>query len=330
MTLEKFSRLHFAHLPTPLEPLTRLSKALKGPEIWIKRDDCTGLSSGGNKTRKLEFLMAEAQTQGAEVIITAGALQSNHARQTAAAAARCGLKCLLILENGLQSKNPLYLQNDNVLLDRLFNAKIQEVTAGTDMDAALSEAVADFAKNGVKAYSIPIGGSNPIGALGYVDCAQELSSQAQSMDLTFDALVMGTGSAGTQAGLVAGFKQTGLNLPVHGMCVSALRHDQEEKVRKLTVETLELIGVDAHLNDDDIKANSDYVGEGYAIPAASTLEAIRMTAETEGLLLDPVYTGKAMAGLIDYARKGLFRKSDNVVFLHTGGSAALFAYENSF
>jgi len=330
MILDKFARVSLAHLPTPLEPLPRLSQALGGPEIWVKRDDCTGLATGGNKTRKLEFLIAEAQAQGAEVVITAGALQSNHARQTAAAAAKVGMKCLLLLENGLNSQNPLYLRNGNMLLHRLHGAQIQEVPAGSDFTALLDDAVLEYARNNVKAYAIPIGGSNATGALGYVDCALELAAQTQQINLSFDHLVMATGSTGTQAGLIAGLKQAGLDLPVHGMCVSSTKDEKEAKVRALTLEILKLMGSDAILEDHDVIANSDYVGEGYAIPASSTIEAIKLVAETEGLLLDPVYTGKAMAGLIDYVRKGKFHKDERVVFLHTGGPAALFAYENEF
>lgn len=330
MILDKFARVNLAHLPTPLEPLPRLSQALGGPEIWVKRDDCTGLATGGNKTRKLEFLIAEAQVQGAEVVITGGALQSNHARQTAAAAAKVGMKCLLLLENGLNSQNSLYLRNGNMLLHRLHGAEIQEVPVNSDFNALLDNAVLEYAKNNVKAYPIPIGGSNATGALGYVDCALELSNQMQEMDLSFDHLVMATGSSGTQAGLIAGLKQTDLNLPVHGMCVSSTKDEKEAKVRALTLEILKLIYSDTILHDLDVIANSDYVGEGYAIPTSSTIEAIKLVAETEGLLLDPVYTGKAMAGLIDYVRKGKFRKDERVVFLHTGGPVALFAYEDEF
>lgn len=330
MILDKFARVSLAHLPTALEPLPRLSQALWGPEIWVKRDDCTGLATGGNKTRKLEFLIAEAHAQGAEMVITAGALQSNHARQTAAAAAKVGMKCLLLLDNGLNSEDPLYLRNGNMLLDRLHGAQIQEIPAGADTTTLMDKAVLEYAQNNIKAYAIPIGGSNAIGALGYVDCALELATQTQEMDISFDHMVMATGSAGTQAGLIAGLKLAGLNLPVHGMCVSATKDEKEAKVRALTLEILALLGSDVTLDDRDVIANSDYVGEGYAIPASSTIEAVKLLAETEGLLLDPVYTGKAMAGLIDYVRKGKFRKDERVVFLHTGGPVALFAYENAF
>ena len=330
MILEKFARVKFAHLPTALEPLPRLSKTLGGPEIWVKRDDCTGLATGGNKTRKLEFLIADAQAQGADIVITGGALQSNHARQTAAAAAKVGLKCLLLLENGLDSQDPLYLRNGNMLLHRLHGAEIQEVPADSNFNALLDNAVSGYAKNNIKAYAIPIGGSNAIGALGYVDCALELATQAKEMDISFDHLVMATGSTGTQAGLIAGLKLTDLNLSVHGMCVSSTKDEKETKVRALTLDILKLIKSDIQLDENDVIANSDYVGEGYAIPAPSTIEAVKLLAENEGILLDPVYTGKAMAGLIDYVRKGIFREDERIIFLHTGGPVALFAYANEF
>lgn len=334
MILDKFARVKLAHLPTPLEPLPRLSKVLGGPEIWIKRDDCTGLATGGNKTRKLEFLIAEAQVQGAEIVISAGALQSNHARQTAAAAAKVGLKCLLLLENGLNSQDPLYLHNGNMLLHRLHGAQIQEVPSDSDFNALLDNAVLEYAKNKVKAYAIPIGGSNAMGALGYVNCALELATQTQEMNISFDHLVMATGSTGTQAGLIAGLKLTDLNLPVHGMCVSSAKEEKEAKVKTLTLDILKLLDSDItnniQLDDRDVIANSDYVGEGYAIPTSSAIKSIELLAETEGILLDPVYTGKAMAGLIDYVQKGKFSKDERIVFLHTGGPVALFAYENEF
>ena len=328
MDITRFPRVRLAHLPTPLEPLPRLSEALGGPEIWIKRDDCTGLSSGGNKTRKLEFLIAEALEQGAEMVLTQGAVQSNHARQTAAAAAKVGLKCHILLENRTGSSDPLYMTNGNVLLDRLHGATIEHHDGGADMAAELEKATGRFRADGVKAYAIPGGGSNTTGALGYANCAFELMGQINDQGLVFDHLVHATGSAGTQAGLVAGLKLINANLPVLGIGVRAPKEKQEASVLKLARETLERFPGGVELQDEDVVANSDYVGEGYGLPAPSTLEAIRMLAEHEGLLIDPVYSGKGMAGLIDLIRKGQFEKGQRVVFLHTGGSAALFGYEN--
>jgi len=330
LDLTAFPRVRLAHLPTPLEPLTRLSKELGGPEIWIKRDDCTGLSSGGNKTRKLEFLIASALAEGADTVMTQGATQSNHARQTAAAAARFGLRCHLLLENRTGSNDPLYLSNGNVLLDSLHGATYERRPSGLDMHQELEAAAIKQAQDGHKVYVIPGGGSNPIGALGYVNCAFELMAQINELGQRFDHFVHATGSAGTQAGIVAGMKLVNSPLPVLGIGVRVPRAKQEASVFALAEKTLKLFSKSPVLASEDIVANCDYIGEGYGIPAASTIEAIKMLAELEGILLDPVYSGKGMAGLIDLVRKGQFKKGERIIFLHTGGSAALFGYENSF
>lgn len=330
MDLTSFPRVKLAHLPTPLEPLTRLTEALGGPEIWIKRDDCTGLSSGGNKTRKLEFLIADALAKGADTVLTQGATQSNHARQTAAAAARYGLKCHLLLENRTGSKDPLYLSNGNVLLDNLHGATFEHRPSGRDMQDELDDAAAAFARRGTLPYVIPGGGSNPTGALGYVNCAFELMGQINNLGLHFDHLIHATGSAGTQAGLVTGMALVCSPLPVLGIGVRAPRERQEASVLALANKTLGLFDNAPALASNAVMANCDYVGKGYGIPAASTLEAIKMLAELEGILLDPVYSGKGMAGLIDLVRSGHFKVGQRIIFLHTGGSAALFGYENAF
>lgn len=330
MDLTVFPRLRLAHLPTPLEPLPRLSALLDGPEIWIKRDDCTGLATGGNKTRKLEFLMAEAVERKADIVLTQGASQSNHARQTAAAAARLGLKCHVLLENRTGSNDPQYLGNGNVFLDHLLGASVEHRPGGVDMAAALAESAARFEAEGLRAYSIPGGGSNEVGALGYVNCAFELMSQINDLGLHFDHLLHATGSSGTQAGLVAGLTLANSPLPVLGIGVRVPREKQEALVRALTERVLDRFGKAALIGQAEIAANCDYVGEGYGIPNEGTLEAIRLTARLEGILLDPVYSGKGMAGLIDLIRQGRFRKGQRVLFLHTGGAAALFGYLGAF
>jgi len=330
MHLARFPRLHFAHLPTPLEPLENLSRALGGPEIWIKRDDCTGLSTGGNKTRKLEFLMAEAQERQADIVLTQGATQSNHARQTAAIAAKLGLACHILLEDRTGSKDGDYNQNGNVLLDHLHGATTEKRAAGLDMNAEL-EVIADRMRaEGRRPYVIPGGGSNPTGALGYVNCALELLYQANAIGLRIDHLVTATGSSGTQAGLVTGLKAMNANLPLLGIGVRAPKATQEALVYDLAVRTADMIGCPGVVVPEDVVANTDYVGEGYGIPAPSTLEAIEIFAQKEGILLDPVYSGKGAAGLIDLCRKGRFAPGERVVFLHTGGSAALFGYTRAF
>ena len=330
MHLARFPRIHLAHLPTPLEPLSRLSHELGGPEIWIKRDDCTGLSTGGNKTRKLEFLMAEAEAQGADLIMTQGATQSNHARQTAAFAAKLGVECRLLLEDRTGSKDPNYKHNGNVMLDFLHGATAEMRPAGLDMNAELEKVADRYRAEGRKVYTIPGGGSNPTGALGYANCAMELLNQANSRDLRIDHIVHATGSAGTQAGLVVGLQAMNANIPLLGVSVRAPKQKQEENVYALAQQTAEKLGCPGVVRREDVVANSDYVGEGYGLPAPSTLEAISMFAELDGILLDPVYSGKGAAGLIDLIRQGHFQKGQRVVFLHTGGSAALFGYLGSF
>ena len=326
MHLSRCPRIRLAHLPTPLEPMPRLSAALGGPELWIKRDDCTGLSTGGNKTRKLEYLMAEAVAMGADMVLTQGATQSNHARQTAAAAAKLGFDCHLILEDRTGYNEPNYRRNGNVLLDVLHGASIEHRGTGLDMNAELLAVADGFAAKGRTPYAIPGGGSNATGALGYVNCALELLGQMVDRGLTFDHMVTATGSAGTQAGLIVGLKALNAQLPLLGIGVRAAREVQEGNVFRLAQAVEARIGTTGVVARGDVVANCDFVGPGYGIPAASTLEAIDMFARLEGILLDPVYSGKGAAGLIDLIRKGHFSAGQRVVFLHTGGAIGLTGY----
>jgi L-cysteate sulfo-lyase len=326
MLLSRYPRVALAHLPTPLEFLPRLTEHLGGPKIWVKRDDCTGLATGGNKTRKLEFLMADACGQGADTVITQGAVQSNHARQTAAAACKLGLHCELVFEKRIGGASDAYLNSGNVLLDRLIGASIREVAKGSDMDAELESVAAELREKGRKPYVIPGGGSNPVGALGYVDCAQELVGQANRQGLVIDHIVHATGSAGTQAGLVVGLKANNCRIPLLGIGVSAGRDAQEDKVFRLAEQTAEYTGVPGIVEHSDVVCNSDYVGEGYGIPTEAMNAALLLLARLEGLLFDPVYSGKALAGMIDLIGKGRFADTENIVFIHTGGVAGIFAY----
>jgi L-cysteate sulfo-lyase len=330
MHLARFPRIFLAHLPTPLERMDRLSAELGGPEIWIKRDDCTGLSTGGNKTRKLEFLMAEAQAMGADLVMTHGATQSNHARQTAAFCAKLGVACHILLEDRTGSNDANYNTNGNVLLDHLHGATTAKVSGLPDMNAELERQAEILRADGKKVYTIPGGGSNATGALGYVNCAFELVGQANDRGLVIDHLVTATGSAGTQAGLITGLKAINAQIPLLGFGVRAPQAKQEENVFNLALKTAAKLGCPDVVQRADVIADTNYVGPGYGIPEAGTLEAIRMFAELEGILLDPVYSGKGAAGLIDYCRKGRFKKGERIVFLHTGGSAALFAYDAVF
>ena len=326
MHLARFPRIKLAHLPTPLEYLPRLSEHLGGPKIYVKRDDCTGLASGGNKTRKLEFLLADARQQGADTVITQGAVQSNHARQTAAAAARLGMACELLFENRIADPSEIYLNSGNVFLDHLLGANTRHYPGGTDMNAAMEEVAAEVRSRGAVPYIIPGGGSNPVGALGYVDCALELLQQANQMQLHIDCVVHATGSAGTQAGLVAGLRATHSDIPVLGIGVNAPKDIQEERVYKLAGATAALIGAANCVRREDVVANCDYIGAGYGVPTDGMREALVLLARLEGLLFDPVYSGKALAGLIDLVQQRHFRAEQNIVFLHTGGSVGLFGY----
>jgi L-cysteate sulfo-lyase len=330
MKLARFPRVRLTQAPTPLELMPRLSARLGGPRLWIKRDDCTGLATGGNKTRKLEYLIGEALAQEADVVITQGATQSNHARQTAAAAARLGLACEILLENRTSSAELDYLNSGNVLLDRLLGATLQRHPAGTDMDAAMATRADELRARGKRPYVIPGGGSNPVGALGYVTAALELVEQANNARLDIRLLVTATGSTGTQAGLVAGLQGCRSGIPVLGICVRAPRATQEDRVYALAQRTAELLGVPDAVAREHVVANSDYVGAGYGVPTEGMFEALELVARTEGILLDPVYSGKAMAGLIDLVRRGQFTRDDDIVFLHTGGAAGLFGYVHAF
>ena len=326
--LGKFPRVNFCHRPTPIESLPRLGEHLGGPKLFVKRDDCTGLATGGNKTRKLEFLVGEALNQNADMLVTQGAVQSNHVRQTAAAACRYGLDCHALLERRVAGAGADYERTGNVFFDRLFGATLEFREAGLDMNAEGRAVAERLRAEGRRPYFIPGGGSNEIGALGYVVCAQEIVEQSTAMDIEFDWIVMGTGSTGTQAGLVAGLHALGRQLPVMGISVRQPRDRQVKAVHDLTARTLEYIG-GGTLPANAVVCDDGYVGEGYGMPAPSTLEAIEMAARFEGLLLDPVYSGKGFAGLIGLTRAGFFKPTDNVLFLHTGGSAALFAYEEA-
>ncbi|QCQ99878.1 D-cysteine desulfhydrase [Brevundimonas sp. SGAir0440] len=325
MHLARFARIRLAHLPTPLEPLPRLSEEL-GLDLWIKRDDCTGLAGGGNKTRKLEFLLGAAFEQDADTLVTQGAVQSNHVRQTAAAAAAHGLACEIILEERTGSKATDYVGNGNVLLDRLFGATLRTVPGGTDMVAELEKTADEVRARGGKPYVIPGGGSNPIGALGYVDCAREILVQADEMDLEVHRIVTATGSAGTHAGLVAGLAVMRADILVLGIGVRAPKDRQEANVFKLAEETAALLGQPGRVTREMVVADCDYVGEGYGLIDQGVIDALTLAARLDGIVLDPVYSGKAMKGLIALARAGQFN-GETVVFLHTGGAQGLFGYQ---
>ncbi len=330
MLLSRFPRVRLCHGPTPLEPMERLGAVLGGPRLFIKRDDCTGLATGGNKTRKLDFLMGAALAEGADLVITQGAVQSNHVRQTAAAAARLGLACRILLERRVPDVGADYETTGNVFLDRLYGAEIAFRPAGLDMNAECEALAEELRGEGHKPYVIPGGGSNPTGALGYVSCALELVAQANDTGLTIDRIVHATGSAGTQAGLLAGLEGVSAGIEVLGISVRQPKARQEETVHRLANATAEHLGLASGVARHRVMADDGYVGPGYGQPTTAMVEAINLTARTEGILLDPVYSGKGMAGLIGLIRQGAFAADETIVFLHTGGAAALFAYQELF
>lgn len=327
MGLDDFARLELAYPPTPLELLPRLTAHLGGPKIFVKRDDCTGLAGGGNKVRKLEYLLAEARQQGATTIVTSGGVQSNHARQTAAAAARLGLDCELVLSEIVDVRHSTYNENGNVLLDRLFGASLHVVPDSAAAQRKLAEICVRVRVSGGVPYSIPVGGSNAVGALGYVAAVEELFSQLQVRRETFDAMIVANGSGGTHAGILAGLAAQNSTTPVRGISVAAASAPQTAKTSRLVQETAELLGIATADLDASVLIHDEYVGPGYGLPTPAMYEAVTLTARLEGLLLDPVYTGKAMAGLIDLIRQGTFERGQRVLFWHTGGTPGLFAYE---
>jgi L-cysteate sulfo-lyase len=309
--------------------MPRLSQKLGGPPLWIKRDDCTGLATGGNKTRKLEFLMGDALAQGADTVLCFGALQSNHVRQTAAAAARLGLACHAVLTDLVSYREPAYDVSGNLLLDELLGAEVHVVSDGEAAKNAVREIVEDLRSQGRVHYTIPVGGSNAIGALGYVECALELSRQVDESGISVGTVACAISSAGTQAGLVAGFASLARDTPVQGFNVySADPAGQRSELAALCAEVCGKLGIST-VDPDRLRISNEVLGSAYGDPTRETVEAVRLVARSEGILLDPVYSGKAMAGLIGMIRRGELSRSDPVVFLHTGGSAALFAYRDA-
>ena len=325
MEYNHIPRQSLGFFPTPLIALSRLSKALDGPTIFMKRDDNTGLALGGNKTRKLEFIMGDALAQGADCVITAGAAQSNHCRQTAAAAASLGLDCHLVL-GGEEPEQTC----GNILLDKFFGSHIHWAGANRKGED-IPKIVEQLTKQGKKPYVIPYGGSNELGALAFVEAFKELESQRESMDVLFTHIVFASSSGATQAGLMLGKKILNSPAQIVGINIDKGETDKvlfDQYTVALANSTASLIGADHQFSETDLTLNSDYVGEGYGVVGTLENEAIAMTAQTEGILLDPVYTGRAMGGLIDMIRSGKIKKTDRVLFWHTGGAPALFAYSS--
>jgi D-cysteine desulfhydrase len=326
MNLAQFPRRRYTENETPLEFLPRFTNALGGPNVYIKRDDLLGLTAGGNKTRKLEFLVADALAQRADTLITCGAVQSNHCRLTLAAAAKEGLKCRLVLEERVPGSYNPEASGNNFLFRLLGVEKTEVVPGGSNLMAAMQKVADDLAKDGRKGYIIPGGGSNPIGATGYVACAQEIQNQLFEKQIQIDRLVVASGSTGTHAGLLAGFYGCNMNIPIVGINVSRDPKDQDPLVYDLVQKTAERVGVRQGVPSEAVVTFGDYWRPKYSVPNKKMVEAVNMMAKTEGILMDPVYTGKALAGFIDLSRKGYFKKGENILFVHTGGSPGLYAY----
>lgn len=322
-------RIDITHAPTPLEFASGLSAEL-GCNLYIKRDDCTGLAGGGNKTRKLEYLLADAQQQRADTLVTIGGMQSNHARQTAAAAAKFGFDCELVLEDVAGTPKADYYNNGNLLLDDLLGARIHRMDLDQDCNVYAELLIEQLKSIGRKPYLIPSGGSNVIGSLGYVRCADEILQQIAEQEIAIDQIVLASGSAGTQAGLLAGLIRANSNISVLGIAVSRSTQAQQQLVENLLVQTLTYLELDSQKANGRVMANGNYFGEGYGIATEAMVNAVKRCAQLEGLLLDPVYSGKGMAGLIDLCDQGVIPTDSNQLFIHTGGSAGLFAYREVF
>lgn len=334
MDLSRFPRRRYTPYATPIEPLPRFSAALaatcpggKGPEVWVKRDDMLGLFPGGNKTRKLEFLVADALAQGADTLITCGAPQSNHCRITLAAAVREGLRCRFVIEERVPGSFDEHATGNHFMFRLMGVEALTVVPAGTDMGAEMQKVAAQLAAEGRKGYVVPGGGSNALGGLGYVACAQELQQQMFEQGLSFDHVIVGSGSSGTHGGLLAGFLGNRIGIPITGVGVSRDPADQEPLVFREAQAVFDLLGIDFRVPRESVVSVGGYWQPKYSVPNARMVEAVQMAARTEGLLLDPVYTGKIMAGLIGLARAGTLRASERVLFLHTGGLPSLHAYE---
>ena len=327
MILSQFNRKTYTTSKTPIERLNRLSQILGGPTIYIKRDDYLGLTGGGNKTRKLEFLMADALEKGADTIVTCGALQSNHCRLTLAAAVKEGLKCQLVLqehEHRVFDNNALGNQQ---IFKLLGVEKLHIVPHDADLVEQALQVTEQLQTEGRNAYFIPVGGSNELGTLGYVRCAEEIVAQCNDLQLSFKDVIVASGSAGTHAGLALGFYRAHAPFAVKGINVSRSNETQQPKVEALLQSTAQLLEME-NVPTSLISCFDGYVGGGYTIPTNEMIEAVQLLARTEGILLDTVYTGKVMAGLIDFVRKGHYSKEDHVLFVHTGGAMSLSAHSD--
>lgn len=329
MQLSHLPRRRYTDAPTPIEMLPRLSHHLGGPNIYIKRDDMLGLASGGNKTRKLEFLIADALAKGADTVITTGAVQSNHCRLTLAAAVKEGLRCRLVLEERVEGSYDPDASGNNFLFRLLGAEQITVVPGGTDLEQTMYDIADEVRSSGAVPYVVPGGGSNPLGTLGYAACAHEIMNQSFDQSVHFDHVICSSGSGGTHAGLVAGFHGSECSTSITGISVRANRAPQEAKILALANASSSLGGGSGDIPESKVTVRDEYVGPGYSLPTPEMTAAIQLFARQEGILLDPVYTGKTAAGLIDLVGAGMFDRDQNVLFIHTGGAPALYAYPHA-
>ncbi len=327
MSLKLPERYALAHTPTPIEKLARLSQLFEGPEIYIKRDDLTGIGKTGNKVRKLEFLIAEALREGAQLLITCGGVQSNHARATALTAAKVGLKSHLVLRDSAGGDI-----DGNLFIDRLVGAEVDFITPQQyeQVDDIMHRLAENYAGKGLKAYVIPEGGSIALGALGYVHAIDEVCRQMKTLHLEFDHVISAVGSGGTMAGMLLGKSAYGLKAQIHGVNVCDDAPYFQDRISNIIREAKRKFGFDLNLPKKDINIIDGYIGKGYGLNRQQEIELIKLVAQTEGVILDPVYTAKAMFGLKDQIRKGRFTKSEKVLFWHTGGIFGLFAKRGLF
>jgi len=326
MTLN-FDRISLGHFPTPVEYLKNLTTHLNGPQLYIKRDDCTGLATGGNKTRKLEFLMPDVLKNKSSLVVTVGAVQSNHARQTVAACAILGIKCLIILEQRLNDAPDAYMNSGNVFLDKLFGAEVILCPKDRNVKEYADQIMLERERTGENPYFIPVGGSNEIGELGYVECMREIIENKDFKNFTH--IVLATGSGGTHSGSIVGKTYYKSDINIIGISVKDKKLDQENKVYDLAKKACAYIGC-KDIKREDVLVFDNYVGDGYGIPTNGMKEAVKLMATKEAILLDPVYSGKGFDGLLDLVQKKYFKQSDKILFIHTGGVASLHAYEWAF
>jgi D-cysteine desulfhydrase len=329
MNLARFPRRRYTQGPTPIERLSQVTALFNGPEIYIKRDDLLGLAGGGNKTRKLEFLVADALVQGADTLITVGAVQSNHCRLTLAAAIKEGMNCRLVLEERVPNSYNPDASGNNLLFKLMGVEKTKVVPCDIDVTQTMQSMADEIVKEGRKAYIIPGGGSNPIGQTGYVACAEEIIAQSFELGINFDYVIVTSGSGGTHSGLLVGFTGNNTGTPVVGISIRRKREPQEELIYSLTKAGAARLGCPEPPRQS-VLCFDEYVGPGYSLPTPEMVKAVKLLARTEGILLDPVYTGKAMAGMLSLVEKGFFKRGQKILFVHTGGSPALYGYSQYF